>query len=98
MTTFPKLIEDLGGYAVVAEILGLPKGTVSAMKTRGRIPSRHWQALIDSGPGRKVGLTAEELMRMAAAPTEGPPSDPSRDASAPQALPRSPPGAVSKAA
>ena len=66
------VLRALGGSLVVAERHGWPVNTVESWgKTkRNSIPVEHWPALIASGPGQLINLTADDLMR-ACAPAKG---------------------------
>jgi len=46
MSDLTTIFDNLGGVTCVARETGLPLGTVSAWKTRGSIPARHWTALV----------------------------------------------------
>ncbi len=46
MDSHADIIKALGGYLKVAEALGLPSGTVSAMKTRNSIGPEHWAGVV----------------------------------------------------
>lgn len=62
MKTIGSIFDDLGGYEVVAAAAHVPHGTASAWKTRGAIPARYWQALLDSEIAKEKGLTADALI------------------------------------
>ena len=59
------LIVELGDYALVAEKLGQPAGTVAAWKSRNKIPRTVWPDLLEGYP-RKVTMArlrkTEELL------------------------------------
>lgn len=74
MLTVPKIIDDLGGAAVLAANLGLPLGTVSAWKTRASIPSERWAAIVSQATATgKLDITLEVLAGLAAARAESAP-------------------------
>lgn len=53
-----RILEDLGGNARVASLLGMHENTVSKWRRRG-IPARHWHRIIALAPA----LTPEYLDR-----------------------------------
>ncbi len=65
METVSKLIARIGGVTAVARrfVPPLPVTTVSAWKTRNRIPPRYWPTIIKIGGG---AIDSEVLMRAAA--------------------------------
>lgn len=63
--TFTALIDDLGGSAGLADILGASVGTASAMKTRDVIPPAHWDAVVRAASERGLnGVSVETLARL----------------------------------
>ena len=65
MESHSDVIENLGGYLKLADALGLPKGTVSAMKSRNSIPPEHWPAV--ASEAQKQGsskITVEMLAEL----------------------------------
>ena len=52
------ILQQLGGYQVVADTLGLQRNTVGRWRERG-IPYRYWHYIIEMMPG----LTAAQLER-----------------------------------
>jgi len=70
MQTFADIIVAFGGYARVAEALGVPAGTVSSWKSRDGIPPQHWAKLVASASDRGIAdVTLELLASIAARPT-----------------------------
>ena len=63
MRTFSNLIDELGGYLKLSEVLNLPRGTVSAMKTRNSIPPEHWPAI--AREAERVGIEGVTLDSLA---------------------------------
>lgn len=70
VASFDDLFRRLGGYASVAEILGLahPSATFE-MRRRKSIPVRHWPILIARAHEKNVALDEAELVRLHTAPT-----------------------------
>lgn len=58
-----ELFDRMGGIAAVGRLLGKRPSTASEMKRSGYIHVKHWPALINSPPGRSIGLDADGLMR-----------------------------------
>ena len=59
------VIQELGGYAKLAEALGLPRGTVSAMKSRNSIPADQWAAVaLEASSQGKETITLDLLARL----------------------------------
>ena len=63
MESFSDLIDKLGGYLKLSEVLGLPRGTVSAMKTRNSIPPEHWPVI--AREAERLGLPGVTLDSLA---------------------------------
>jgi len=60
--TFSALIDALGGSAALAEIIGKPIGTASAMKTRNVIPPAYWQEIVQHAAAAGVRGVSHELL------------------------------------
>lgn len=70
MQTFADIIVAFGGYAKVAEALGVPAGTVSSWKSRNGIPPQYWAKLVAEASSRAIqGVTLEMLAAIAARPS-----------------------------
>lgn len=65
--SFTDLIDKLGGYLRLSEALGLPRGTVSAMRTRNSIPPEQWPAVVREAQRQGlVDITVESLAELRA--------------------------------
>lgn len=64
MDTVSEIFKELGGSSRVARILGVGQSTASMMKHRGFIPVDHWPRLVESREAKRLGISAEVLMRV----------------------------------
>ncbi len=62
MSDLTTIFDNLGGVTCVARETGLPIGTVSAWKTRGSIPARHWTALVALAKRRGAKLVTHAAL------------------------------------
>ena len=63
--TAKELIESLGGYAVVAQRLGIESFNVRQYTYRGKIPVKFWPKIIELAGERNVsGVDAHLLMTL----------------------------------
>lgn len=67
MDSVAAIFSAFNGVTAVADMLGLPLGTVSAWKSRESIPSQYWRKLVDAAARLKIaGVTYEALAKIAA--------------------------------
>lgn len=66
MESFAAVIDALGGTTKTAARVGLPVGTVCAMKSRNSIAAAYWGRFVRAAEEHGTqGITLEELSRLA---------------------------------
>jgi len=61
------IIDQLGGPAQLARAIGQTPQAVRQWKSRGRIPSQHWPAVIQAALSKDVPVTYKQLAESQAA-------------------------------
>jgi hypothetical protein len=71
MRTVIDIVEDFGGTAEFAQIIGTTSQNVTNMKARNSIPSRFWRRLVACAASRRMkDVTLDVLADMHAYPRE----------------------------
>lgn len=67
MQTMREIIDVVGGYRHLAEVLGCPAGTVSAWRSRDILPSEYWsEVAAECAKQGHPDVTVERLALIAA--------------------------------
>jgi hypothetical protein len=64
----PADIIDAFGYALLAQTVKRPPGTVAAWKSRGSIPASYWQEIVDAAQKLDLPVTFKILAAAHARP------------------------------
>jgi hypothetical protein len=68
MHSFSDLIERFGGAAKMAPEIGASANTIRQWSSRGSIPGRYWQTIIDAAKRLNIrGVNAAKLAELASA-------------------------------
>ncbi len=68
MKRFSDIVDDLGGAAPFAALLGIPESHARTIKARDSIPPEHWPRVVEAARERGIdGVTFEALSEMRSA-------------------------------
>lgn len=62
MSTISKIIDDLGGNAIVATKLGVGASTISECKRRNSLPVKYWPGLLRIAAEADVSISEKDLV------------------------------------
>lgn len=65
MTSTDEIFDRFGGPAAVGRLIGVSTEHAAAMKRRGSIPPAYWADLIAHAAEHGIGLTSDDLVRIA---------------------------------